>query len=101
MAQPVRPRVDAATVTSVADLNTVQTLKAANASRTALFICNNSSALLYVKLGSAASTTDFTVIIAANGGFWELPTDNVVYTGIVTGIWASDSTGAALITELA
>ena len=100
MSQMAPSRFSSATVTSVNDLNTVQTLKAANASRVALYVYNDSDQALYIKLGSTATTSDFSVKVAA-GGFYELPNNPVIYSGIVTGIWAADSTGAAKITEIA
>lgn len=85
----------AAAPTRVASSATVVTLKAANASRRSLSIYNESTAVLYVKFGSTATATDYTVQIAA-GGYYEMPTP--AYTGIVTGIWAS-ANGAAQVTE--
>lgn len=85
-------------ITSVNDSNSNQTLLTANTARKGFIIANNSSAILYIKFGTTASTTDFTIAIAANGSFTHL--GPVVYVGRVDGIWASDSTGAALITEL-
>lgn len=100
MAQMAPSRFSTATVSSVNDLDTVQTLCAANASRVALYIYNDSDQALYIKLGSAATTADFSVKVAA-GGYFELPNTQVIYSGIVTGIWAANSTGAAKITEIA
>lgn len=71
-------------------------LLAANAARLGATIFNDSSALLYVKLGVTASTSSYTVQMVA-GSYYELPYD---YTGAVDGIWAS-ATGNARITELA
>lgn len=86
---------------NVGDSGSVATLIAANAARKGATIYNDSSALLYVKLGSAASTTSFSVLLAGNGGgiggFYEIPFG---YTGIITGIWASDAGGSARVTEL-
>ncbi|MCC6382820.1 MAG: hypothetical protein IT304_09945 [Dehalococcoidia bacterium] len=85
-----------ATVSSVDDSATVVTLLAANASRLGACFQNISTEILYIKLGSAASLTNFTVKVAASTGYWEIPYG---YVGIVTGIWANNSTGAVLITE--
>jgi hypothetical protein len=88
------------TSSSVAASATAVTLLAANGSRKGATIYNDSSAVLYVKLGSGASTTSFTALLVGNGGgaggYFEVP---AAYTGIITGIWAS-ATGAARITEL-
>ena len=84
-------------VTSVNDLNTVQTLLAANTSRKGVKIYNDSTVTLYVKLGTTATTSDYSFQIAPQG-FYE--TSGSVYTGAITGIWSADASGAAKITEL-
>ncbi len=81
---------------SVDDSASVVTLKAANINRLGLTIYNNSSEVLSVKLGATATLADFNFKIAV-GGYWEMPSP--IYTGIVTGIWANNSTGAALVAE--
>jgi nitrate/nitrite transporter NarK len=87
------------TVTNVASSATSVTLKALNANRRALYIFNAGTAPLYVKLGSAATTTtSFSYMIPPNG-FWELP-DDPIYTGIVTGIWSATGGNGANVTEL-
>jgi hypothetical protein len=90
------PKAGTATVTSVADSASVQTLVAANAARKMLIICNDSTSILYVKFGSAATVADFSYKVLANGHL-ELP--QPIYTGIVTGIWSADASGAAKMTE--
>lgn len=85
-----------ATVTSVADTATSTTLLAANAGRRGASIYNDSASDLYVKLGTTASTTSFTVKLAQDD-YFEVP---AFYAGIIDGIWSADSTGAARITEL-
>lgn len=78
------------------------TLQAANNNRLALAVYNNSTLDLYLKLGSGASSTSFTLIIAPNG-YYEVPGH---YTGVVTGTWPGGSAGTAtsdgnaLVTEL-
>lgn len=59
---------------------------------------NDSTATLYLKFGSAASTTDFTVKVPADG-YYEVPGPGP-YGGIITGVWSS-ATGAARCTEVA
>lgn len=88
----------AAAVTSVADTASSTTLAAANGRRIGLYVFNDSTSDLYLKYGASASTTSFTVKIPS-GYFWEMPT-TMIYQGLVTGIWASNASGAALITEL-
>ena len=88
---------DTATVSRVSASATAVTLLAANTNRRRVIIYNDSTAVLRVKLGSAASATDYTYRLGA-GDTYESPTD-WVYTGIVTGIWDS-ATGAAQVTEI-
>lgn len=56
-------------------------------------VFNDSTAVLYLKFGATASTTDYTVQIAA-GGFYEFPFPP--YVGEVDGIWASANGNARL-----
>lgn len=87
-----------AAVTSVNDTNVSTTLLASNSSRKGAVIFNDSSAVLYVKFGTTASSSDFSYKV---NPFQTLEIGaNFLYTGRIDGIWASDSTGAARITEL-
>lgn len=86
-----------ATVARISASATAVTMLAANANRRRVIIYNDSTAVLRVKLGSAASATDYSYLLGA-GDTYESPTD-WVYTGIVTGIWDS-ATGAAQVTEI-
>ncbi len=83
-----------ATVTSVASA-TSNTVLLASKERLGVTIFNDSTAILYIKLGTTASTTSYTVQVASKG-YYELPSP--VYTGIISGIWAAVN-GSALITE--
>lgn len=72
------------------------TVLASNANRLGATVTNDSTAILYLLLGSAtASTTVYSVQLAA-GDYYEVPFN---YTGQLTGIWAS-ATGAARVTEM-
>jgi hypothetical protein len=84
-----------ATVTNVTSSATAVTLLAAYAARVGALIVNNSTSKLYVKLGTGASTTSWSVAIEA-GGYWEMP--RRYYTGAITGIWAT-ANGDAHVTE--
>jgi hypothetical protein len=84
-----------ATTSSVASSATVVTLLAANAARRMASFYNDSTAILYLKLGATATASDYTVQMAANS-FYELPLP--AYTGIVTGLWAS-ANGNVRVTE--
>lgn len=82
-------------VTRVASSASNVTLAALNTARRALTIFNDSTSVLYLKMGVTASTVSFTVKIGPDE-YYEIPGD---YTGIVDGIWAS-ANGAAQVTEV-
>lgn len=84
-----------ATVTSVNDTGSTTTLLSSGATRKGWRIQNESTQDLFVKYGTTASLTDYTVMIPA-GGFYA---ENHYY-GRVDGIWRADASGAARITEL-
>jgi len=85
-----------ATVTSVASAATSTSIVAANTSRLGLSITNTDANALYLLIGGGtASATNFSVALAANN-YYELPFG---FTGAITGIWAVDGGGAALVTE--
>lgn len=87
-----------ATRTQVADSATDVLVLAANTSRVGATIFNDSSALLYLGLGTTTVTsTNYSLKIFSNG-YYEVPFG---YTGQIRGIWATDpNDGAARITEL-
>lgn len=87
-----------ATLANVNDTASSTTLLASNAARRGATIFNDSTVSLYVKFGATASTTSFTVLMAAQA-YYELPATPSVYTGVIDGIWASDASGAARVTE--
>lgn len=84
-----------ATVSSVASSATNVTLFAAAANTRGRTVYNDSSAILYLKYGATASTTSYTVQIAA-GAYYEFP--QPLYAGQVDGIWAS-ANGSARLTS--
>lgn len=81
-----------ATVTSVTVSTTVATLAASNAARIKCVVFNEAGTL-FVKLGSAASSSDYSYRLTANTTL-ELDT----YTGIVTGTKQSGTTNAQVTT---
>ncbi len=85
-----------AVLSNVNDTNVSATLLASNANRLGATIWNDSTAVLYVKFGTTASATDCVVKLIADG-YYEVPFG---YTGRIDGVWASDASGAARITEL-
>ena len=93
----VKPLSTTATTSQVADTATNTTLLSSNANRLGATILNDSSAVLYVKFGTTASVTDYTVRMVQYA-YFEVPFG---YTGRIDGIWATDpNTGSARITEL-
>jgi hypothetical protein len=93
--RPVPLTTSTTTVAQVASSATVVTLLAANTARMGATIFNQSTSVCYVKLGSGASATSYTVRMSANA-YYEVPFG---YTGIITGIWAAVN-GNAYVTEL-
>ena len=88
---------DTSAVTSVAAAAASVSLLAANPSRRgATFFNDSASANLFVKLGTTASATSFTVMVPPSG-YYEVPSP--AYTGAIDGIWSA-AVGAARITEL-
>ena len=85
-----------ANITSVNSSATSVTLFGSGVLRKGGTIYNDSTQVLYVAFGSAASTTNYTVQIASQG-FFELPLP--VCQAQINGIWAS-ANGAAIVTEL-
>lgn len=94
---PVREGGATATLANVGGSATSVTLIASNTDRRGFVIHNDSTAILYVKFGSAASSTSYTYKLQADA---LLESPAWCYTGIITGIWAS-ATGDARTTELA
>lgn len=86
-----------ATLSNVNDSASSVSLLASTAARKGMIVFNDSTSDLYLKYGATASATSFTVKILA-GGYWEMP--KPIFTGAVDGIWSSDASGAARITEL-
>jgi hypothetical protein len=90
-----------ATLSNVSSSATNVTLLAANPDRQGATIYNDSTAILYVKLGATAEATSYTIALPAGAtpaaaSYYEVPYG---YTGIIDGIWAS-ANGAARVTEL-
>ena len=87
---------DNSAVTSVVSSASNVTLLAENHRRLGASVHNDSTANLYLKFGATASTSSFTIKIAANT-FWAFP-GPTMYTGIVDGIWDA-ANGNARMTE--
>lgn len=80
---------------SVASSASNVTLLAANSTRLGATVYNDSSAVLYIKLGPTASLSDFTIRLFPKC-YWEVPFG---YTGKIDGFWVAVS-GSARIGEL-
>lgn len=87
--------IQAATLANVTSSATSTTVFAASGAARARAVYNDSTAVLYLKFGAAASTTSYTVQLAS-GDYYEFP--QPVYGGLVDGIWAA-ANGAARTTE--
>jgi hypothetical protein len=84
-----------ATLSNVASSATSVTVLASNTSRVGATVMNDSTQVLYLKMGATASATSFTVKMVA-GAYYEVPFG---YTGVLDGIWAS-ANGSARVTEI-
>lgn len=91
------PRTVGSSLSNVAASVSSVTLLAANDARRGAVVVNDSTATLYLKLGSAASTTSYSYRLDP-GGQWEMPS-SWTYTGLIAGIWSAAS-GDARVTEL-
>ncbi len=89
------------TVASVSDTATSTALLAANSERKGASIYNDSTEILYVLLGAGtASSSNYSVQIPFEG-YFEVPRMGTggTYAGEINGVWASDASGAARISE--
>lgn len=93
--QYVTQKSPTATLSNVSASATSVTVLAANTGRLGAIVVNDSTVNAYVKYGTTASTTSFTVKMLP-GDYHEVPFG---YTGIITGIWDS-ATGSARVTEI-
>ena len=85
------------TLSNVSSSATTVSILASNASRKGATFFNESTSVLYLKFGTTASLTSYTVQIPANS-YYELPFIKP-YTGAIDGIWAS-ANGTLRVTEL-
>ncbi len=91
----VQPATSSTAASSTITAATSSTsILAANAARKGATIWNNSTAILYLDLDAAASTTDYAARLQA-GGYYEIPYG---FTGAVSGIWSAVN-GNALVRE--
>lgn len=83
------------TLSNVTASITSVTLLALNAARQGATIYNDSTSILYLKMGATATSTSFSTKLAAED-YYEVPFG---YTGVIDGIWVA-ANGAARITEI-
>ena len=102
---PYSPDADVPSTTSVAAAVADTVLLVANKGRKIATIYNDSTALLYLKFGSGASTTSFTVRLASQA-YYEVPNGmgnpggtSRPYNGAINGYWAA-ANGNARVTEV-
>jgi hypothetical protein len=89
-----QPYSTATAITAVASGTSNQVLLEPNAFRKGGTVVNDSTSTLYLKCGSIATSTSYTVKMTA-GSYYEIPFG---YTGEVDGIWVS-ANGNAVVTE--
>jgi hypothetical protein len=92
------PNAGTATLANVGASVTSVTLQASNAARLGLMMYNDSTSACYVKFGTTASATSFTVLMGP-GAYYESPNGDGMYTGRVDGIWVA-ANGNMRLTEL-
>lgn len=83
-------------VTSVAGATSNTVVLASNANRIAAAIYNNTSKNMYLKMGTTASLSSFSIVLM-KGAYWEVIND---YTGEIDAVWDSGVSGNVLVTEL-
>ena len=93
---PIEP-AGSASLTNKNDSDSSLMLIDENTDRIGLILFNDSTAVLYLKYGTTASSTSFTYKIPSMGTF-EMPMP--IYTGRIDGIWDANTSGAARITEM-
>ena len=96
---PSQISLNTSVITNTAATISAVTMSAANVSRKQWSLYNGSDGSVYVKLGTGALTSSYTLIVAP-GGYYELPATNGIYTGVITAIWGVTSIGSASITEI-
>lgn len=96
---PVKSQIaTTATLANVAQNAASVTLLAANTARMGAVFVNDSISILYLKFGASASTTSYTYkmdpydTVEINA--------NMLYTGLVAGIWAAAGSGNVRVTEV-
>lgn len=89
-------KASTSSVTSVAQSTANTQLLAPNANRVFASIYNFSGQKMYIKLGTTASTTSYSIQLMPNS-YWEVPND---WTGEIDAVWSGNGANGALVTEL-
>lgn len=85
------------TKSNVNDAAASTTILAANTSRRGFCIWNDSPSTLYLDLSGGTATATSAALPLVPGAILYEP--NNPYTGLITGIWSADASGAARVTE--
>ncbi len=83
-------------VTSVAQATSNTVILSSNPNRVFASIYNNSGQKMFIKLGTTASNSSYSIQLMPNS-YWEVPND---WTGEIDALWSGSGSGAALVTEL-
>lgn len=83
-------------VTSVAQATSNTVILSSNATRVFASIYNNSGQKMFIKLGTTASNSSYSIQLMPNS-YWEVPND---WTGEIDAVWSGAGGGNALVTEL-
>ena len=86
-----------ANFTQVASGTSSVTILAANGERTSALILNTDANALYLRLDGGTATSANHSVRLAQWEYFEVP---VGFTGEITGIWDTDGSGHANVTEL-
>lgn len=93
--QTTTAKAATATLTNVTAAGSTTSIAASNVARKSIIIANDSNKDMYIKYGTTASLTSFTVKIPKDSSIEE-----TTYTGAIDAIWASGVSGAARVTEM-
>jgi len=85
------------TISRVGAASSNTSLVAANASRIQIILFNDSNKSAFVKYGTSASSTSFSIKMPPESHHF---IDGPVYSGAIDAIWESGATGAMQITEM-
>jgi hypothetical protein len=86
-----------ATLTTITRSTTAQDALPVNSSRRGFILWNDSGANCFVRFGGTATTTDFAIRLPNNQGY-ETP-GHLNFTGLISVIWSTGSSGSLLVTE--